>query len=140
VREFDDRIWQDGTHGTPSNFKEVLPNPKKVQGDKKIPLHLVPPALVIGAARALSEGADKYGAYNWRELPVETTTYISAILRHLYAYLDGEDLDPESAGKHHLDGCAASLAILMDSLESKDLIDNRPPPGPGRKLIGQWRK
>ena len=112
------------------------PNPKQAYGDRKVPLHLVPPALGIYAAEALGEGAAKYGAYNWRKDKVEALTYVGAALRHLAAYLDGEDVDPDSTrGKKHLAGAIASLAILVDAQEGGFLIDNRPPPGPGPRLI-----
>jgi hypothetical protein len=114
----------------------ALANPKQAYGDKKVPMHLVPPALVIGAARALGEGAKKYGAYNWRNSKVEALTYVGAIQRHLAAYQDGEDVDPESTtGKLHLEGIAACCAILMDALHGGFLIDNRPPAGPAPRLV-----
>lgn len=111
-------------------------NPKQAYGNKKLPVHLVPPALVLGAAKALGEGAVKYGAYNWRETRVEATTYSGAILRHLYAWMDGEDVDPESTtGKLHLEGIAACVAILLDTIYAGTLIDNRPPAGPAPRLV-----
>ncbi len=111
-------------------------NPKKRYGDLKVPVHLVPPALVIGAARAYGEGARRYGAFNWRDTNVEANTYIGAILRHAYAYLDGEDVDPESKdGKLHLEGIAACVGILLDAQHSGKLIDNRPPKGPAPGLL-----
>lgn len=111
-------------------------NPKQAYGDRKPPLHLVPPALTLYAAQGLGEGAAKYGAYNWRSAKVEGLTYVGAALRHLAAYLDGEDVDPDSkVGKTHLAGAIASLAILADATEGGFLIDNRPPPGPAPRLI-----
>ncbi len=110
----------------------VVANPKQSAGDKKLPLQWVPPALQAAAARALGEGGRKYGPYNWRDLPVEAMTYVGAIQRHLLAWMDGEELDPDSEeGKHHLDGVAGSLAVLLDSLHGGYLIDNRPKKGPG---------
>ena len=111
-------------------------NPKKAYGDAKLPVHLVPPALVLGAAKALGEGAAKYGPYNWRSTRVEAMTYVGAMLRHIAAYLDGEDIDPESStGKTHLDGIAGSLAVLMDATYSGYLDDNRPPKGAAPRLV-----
>jgi len=109
------------------------PNPKKIYGDKKIKLQLVPPAASIAIARGLAEGAEKYSPWNWRDDDIETLTYIGAIQRHLAAYLEGEDLDPDSTtGKSHLDGAIASLAILIDAESVGSLIDNRPK----RKAVG----
>lgn len=111
-------------------------NPKQRYGDLKVPLQLVPPALTLAAATALGEGARKYGPYNWRTSKVEALTYVGAMLRHLAAWQDGEDVDPESAeGKTHLAGVAASLAILLDAIEGGFVIDNRPQPGPAPRLV-----
>lgn len=109
-------------------------NPKQAYGDKKVPLQLIPPAALIYMGQALKEGARKYGAYNWRENDVEVMTYIGATMRHVAAYLDREDIDPES-GNHHLAHALASLAILVDSIECGVSIDNRPPEGAAGKLI-----
>lgn len=110
-------------------------NPKQAFGDKKRPVHVVPPALMLGASKAFGEGAVKYGAYNWRETNVESMTYIGALLRHAFAYLDGEDVDPESTtGKLHLEGMAACIGILLDGTYGGFLIDNRPPKGPAPEL------
>lgn len=110
-------------------------NPKKRYGDSKRRVDLVPPALELGAAVSLAEGGDKYGPYNWRKDPVEAMTYAAAIKRHLGAWMDGEDVDPESkAGKLHLEGIAGCIAILLDSYYLGSLIDNRPPKGPAPML------
>lgn len=115
--------------------KKNPPNPKARFGDLKRRVDLVPPALVLGAAVALAEGAEKYGPFNWRENHVELMTYVGAILRHTFALVDGENVDPESTkGKLHLEGIAACCAILLDSLYAGILIDNRPPKGPAPGL------
>lgn len=115
---------------------DIGANPKQAFGDTKPPLHLVPAALTHAVSVGLSEGRDKYGAWNWRSTKVEAMTYVGAILRHLAAYVDGEDADPDSAiGKSHLAGAAASLAILLDAQEGGFLVDNRPPKGAGGRLM-----
>lgn len=116
---------------------EVKPaNPKQAYGDLKAATQFVPPALLLGAAKAFGEGAKKYGAFNWRNTKVEAMTYVGAMLRHLAAFTDGEDVDPESTtGKLHLDGIAACVGILLDCYHGGFLIDNRPPKGPAPKLV-----
>jgi len=99
-------------------------NPKARVGALKVPLHLVPPALSIGAAMALKDGAVKYGPYNWREEPINISTYIGAIQRHILAYQDGEDV-AEDSGVDHLGHVAACCALLMDSKAHGSLIDDR---------------
>lgn len=107
-------------------------NPKQAYGDNKVGVQFVPPALMIAAAEALGPkpggGATKYGPYNWRDIPVECMTYVGAILRHILAYMDGEDIDPEG-NKPHLGGIVANAAILLDAKSAGTLIDNRPSKG-----------
>lgn len=111
-------------------------NPKDLVGAKKAPLALVPPALVIGAAEAMQVGASKYGPYNWRDYPVQVMTYVEAAFRHLYAFVDGEDLAPDT-GVHHIKHVVAGMGILLDSLESGIAIDNRPKPGPAADMLDE---
>ena len=87
----------------------------------------------------LKEGARKYGAFNCRTLTVEAETYLGATLRHLMAWQDGEDTDPDS-GNPHLSHAMASLAILVDALESGNAIDNRPPKGAGPLVLERYKE
>jgi hypothetical protein len=106
------------------------PNPKKAFGATKPDLALVPPVGTLHQAMAHELGAKKYGAFNWRQDPVENMTYIAAAMRHLQAYLDGEDYTSDSEGLvHNLGAVMAGCAIVLDSLELGILIDNRPLPG-----------
>lgn len=109
-------------------------NPKDLVGARKAPLALVPPALVIWAAPAAKNGADKYGPFNWREHPVEVMTYIEAMQRHLAAFVDGQN-EAEDTHIHHLSHVAAGLGILCDSISLGIAIDNRPPPGPAPDIL-----
>lgn len=114
-------------------------NPKARFGALKPNLALVPPASMIYQALAMQQGAEKYGPYNWRKDKVSTMTYVAAAKRHLDQYLDGEHLDPES-GFPHLAHAMASLGILIDALETGNLIDDRPAPGAAGHLIRKWTK
>jgi hypothetical protein len=114
-------------------------NPKTRMGALKVDLSLIPPASIIYEALALEEGGQKYGPYNWRSEKVSTRTYIAAAMRHLQAYLDGEDTDPESH-KPHLAHAKASIGILIDAAETGNLINDRPPVGRAGDLLREWRK
>lgn len=111
-------------------------NPKDIIGAKKAPLRLVPPALVIQTAPAMALGATKYGPYNWRDKAVRMSIYLEAAQRHILAFQDGEDLDPES-GHSHLGHASACLAILFDAGAIGKLVDDRPPPGAAAQLLAQ---
>ena len=116
---------------TDNSTKKSYPdnNPKTVQGLAKAPLHLVPPALVEGAAEAFANGAEKYGPFNWREAQISSTVYYAACLRHLHAWYDRAD--PQDAAPdsevHHLKHAVACLALLLDTMGTDLLNDNRPP-------------
>ncbi len=110
-------------------------NPKDLIGMTKAPLRLVPPALVIETAKAMAEGARKYGPYNWRtDNPVRMSIYLEALERHLQAFRDGENNAIDS-GVSHLSHMAACLAIIMDAWPIGQLVDDRPPKGPAAQLL-----
>jgi len=97
---------------------------------EKPPLALVPRALLYAAGRALGYGAAKYAPNNWRR-GMKWTEPASALLRHMTAWLEGEDLDPvESGGSglSHLDHAVACLAFLthMVNDERYSHFDDRP--------------
>jgi hypothetical protein len=99
-------------------------NPKDLIGIKKDNIHLVPPEAIRGISKAMQYGADKYGAYNWRDKKIQYLIYLDATLRHTLALLDGEDLDPDS-GLPHIYHIGANAAILIDASKNDNLIDNR---------------
>ena len=55
------------------------------------------------------------------------------------AWQDGEDIDPDS-GNTHLAHAMASLAILIDALESGNVVDNRPPKGAGAFVLDKYKE
>ena len=129
-------------HDSPRIFDpdESTENPKDVIGRRKPPLHLVPQSANILEAIVFGHGADKYGgAYNWRVKSGRSSIYLSAAMRHLAQWLDGQDDDPES-GISHLAHARACLAILIDAQTTDSLIDDRPTAGPAAELIQQHTK
>lgn len=102
----------------------VTENPKELQGRKKCPMQLLPPEFLRQTANALGHGADRYGAWNWRDQPIKLSTYLGAMMRHLVAIADGEDID--ESGFPHAAHVAASCAILLDAGKHGTLADDRP--------------
>lgn len=67
---------------------------------------------------------EQEGSFNWRRTGVCASTYVHAILRHLNAWRDGEDLDPES-GRSHIAHVACCCNILLDAAACGTLDDDR---------------
>lgn len=111
-------------------------NPKDALGALKPQLHLVPPASLIHEAKAMENGAKKYGPFNWRhpDRKVNASVYVGAAMRHLLAYFDGEDVAQDSL-VHHLGHAKACCGILLDAMETGHLIDDRPPRGAASALL-----
>jgi hypothetical protein len=100
---------------------------KKPEGIKhdgeKPPLAYIPKAALWAEGMAFKHGALKYDKFNYKN-GLEVTRTISAALRHIMQFLDGENLDEES-GAPHL-GCArANLAMALDTLANHPELDDR---------------
>lgn len=92
---------------------------KKFDGGKP-PLSLVPRELMAQVAQVMSFGASKYGRDNWRN-GMDYTRLVSAAMRHITSWNEGEDLDPES-GLSHLAHAAAGLGFLLTYLSEPDKL------------------
>ena len=101
-------------------------NPKEAIGDTKLNLSLVPDTAHMYLASAFTEGALKYGSYNWRAAGVRASTYVAACRRHLSKWWNGEEFDPKTK-VHHLANAMACLAIILDAKLVSKLNDDRPP-------------
>ena len=105
-------------------------NPKDRAGARKAPLSPVPATVLLEVGCAMLEGALKYGRHNWREIPVHAGAYYDAAMRHLMAWWEGEDEDPDS-GLHHVTKAIATLVVLRDAMIHGRVEDDRPPASPG---------
>jgi len=119
--------------------KTASPNPKDLIGVKKVPtLSVIPTAALVHMGRAMENGADKYGPFNWRQHPVQSGIYVDAAMRHLMAWVDGEE-NAEDSGVHHLGHAMACFAIILDAMEADKLIDQRVP-GPAPAMLERYKK
>jgi hypothetical protein len=113
-------------------------NPKTLTGVTKAPIHLVPPVAIAYAAMAFKDGADKYGAYNWRDHKVSSSIYYAGLMRHMGAWWDGEDAAEDSKQKH-LGHAIACLSILLDAEANGTLNDDRPTKGSMSKVLEELK-
>jgi len=71
--------------------------------------------------KVLEYGVGKYDAHNWKKgLPYTDT--MESMLRHIYAFLDGEDIDPESGLPHtgHIMCNAMFLSYYYEYMKNMD--------------------
>lgn len=101
-------------------------NPKDVIGSTKPCIEYVPMGPLFEAAAVLTAGHMKYRSHNYRVIPIRSGSYVSAAFRHLAAYHEGQDDDPDD-GLHHIAHAIAGLMILLDAIRSGNVIDTRPP-------------
>lgn len=73
---------------------------------------LLPVDSLLAITDVLEFGATKYGKDNWKSVPNATERYSDALMRHVYAYLQGERKDAES-GLQHLAHAGACLLFLL---------------------------
>lgn len=124
-------------HRTPGTMLTLVPqectdprgievNPKEVQAatDNKAPLDYLEHAANVEICKAIKTGADKYGRRNFRDTPIKANVYIGAIMRHIGAYSNGEDLDPDS-GLSHFAHIGACVHVVLSAMDAGTFTDDR---------------
>lgn len=101
-------------------------NPKDAIGSTKPPIANVPLSVISEVGMALAEGQWKYGGYNWRVIGVRASVYWDATFRHIKAWWEGEDLDPDSR-LSHITKAISALTVLRDAMIQDNWVDDRPP-------------
>lgn len=94
----------------------------KYDGEKP-KMHLLPPKAIVEISKVLTFGAAKYDAENWRKLDDLQNRYTAGALRHIFAHMDGEQLDPETNLSHlaHAMCCLLfKLEIELEDAKSKE--------------------
>ena len=104
-------------------------NPKDAIGVKKVPLSVVPSNVLMEIGVALLEGGAKYGKHNYRVAGIRYSVYYDALMRHIMAWWEGEDLDPDS-GLSHVTKAISTLVVLRDAMLNEMFTDDRPPSCP----------
>lgn len=94
----------------------------KKDGDKPS-LELIPRKCLEGMGYVLKFGAEKYDRHLWRE-GMEWSRLLGGAMRHITAFNDGEDLDPES-GQSHLYHAMCCLAFIGTYQDTKMGTDDR---------------
>lgn len=113
-----------------SNNKQLMDKMKTeaVKADAgKVDWSLVPFEALEGMAQVLTFGAKKYDSWNWTTNGgFQWMRVMSSCLRHLFAFMRGEDNDPES-GLSHISHAQCNLLFLAYYIRNKEKFnkDNR---------------
>jgi len=79
----------------------------------KLQYGLLPPLALKATVEILTFGAEKYEPDNWKNVPDSKRRYFDAMQRHLWAWKEGEQNDPET-GKNHLAHAMCCLMFLYE--------------------------
>jgi Domain of unknown function (DUF5664) len=90
---------------------------------EKIRLELLSAQWVEGVGQVLTAGAKRYADHNWRK-GLKRTRLLGACLRHVFAYLSGTDVDPET-GLLHLYHASCCLMFASELHFSRPDLDDR---------------
>lgn len=105
---------------TDAEFQVLLQEQEGWKDDQGKPrMELLPFGALLDVAKVLTFGAGKYGPDDWKAVENGEARYTGALLRHLAAWREGEDLDPESGLRHlaHMTSCALILLARAGSAE-----------------------
>jgi hypothetical protein len=91
---------------------ESLELGRKFDGGK-LEYGLLPPLALEEVVKVLTFGAQKYDRDNWQVVPESKRRYFDALQRHVWAWKQGEKMDPES-GIHHLAHAMCCLMFLYE--------------------------
>lgn len=90
----------------------------------KVRMDLLPPEFLLGTAKVLDFGAQKYGDRNW-EQGLAWSRVFAALERHMWAWWGGENKDAET-GLSHLHHASCCLAFLSAYEARSTGTDDRP--------------
>ena len=103
---------------------ELLTQGQCLKYDKdKLDWSMIPFPTLQEVVKVFHYGANKYAKDNWKSGTSHSRAFAS-MLRHLLAWYDGEDIDPES-GLYHLAHLGAQTLMLADNIKRGTAIDDR---------------
>lgn len=127
VKEDFDADMQQMWAGKPIARKQIKITPRVDKAikhdDNKLPLNLLSTEALNQTAAVLKFGMDKYAAHNWRDGFLWSRP-LAAAMRHITAFNDGEDRDPES-GLSHLAHAACCIMFLLEFEKTHQELDDR---------------
>lgn len=97
--------------------------PTGVKHDQNKPdMSLLSTNALVKIAEVMTFGKKKYAVHNWRG-GFHWSRPLAAAARHLYAYIGGEDKDPETGLSHLAHACCCLMFVLEFEETHIDLDD-----------------
>jgi len=112
-----------------------MPSGGKKHDQEKPRMELISSKALIELAKVLTFGAKKYESHNWRK-GISYSRIIGACYRHLAAYNDGEDKDPET-GLSHIAHLLCEAMFLLEYEATHPEMDDRYRPEVGATGKGE---
>jgi hypothetical protein len=103
--------------------RERYEEPGKKWDKGKLRYDLLPPDALAAVTQIFTDGAAKYGDRNW-EQGMSWSRCFAAAQRHMWAFWDCEDTDPES-GSPHLAHAIVNLMFLLAYQSRQMGVDDR---------------
>lgn len=91
--------------------------------DEKPDMSLLSSIALTKTAQVMTFGKKKYSAHNWRG-GMAWSRLLAASMRHLLAYMGGQDKDPET-GLSHLSHLSCCIMFLLEYEETHADKDDR---------------
>lgn len=111
-----------------NRWPEVMKDNELKEGTKydsgKPTTALLPSGPLLEVAKVLDYGAKKYESQNWRK-GIKYSRVLSAAQRHLLAWNEGENKDPETGITHLAHATCNLLFLLQYEIDNMNEFDDR---------------
>lgn len=101
-----------------------MANQEQKKDAGKVRMDLLDPYALEQLAQVLTFGAEKYEANGWRK-GIAWMRTVGALLRHTFAFMQGQTYDPET-GLHHMAHVMCNAMFLVNWSETHPELDDRP--------------
>jgi hypothetical protein len=92
------------------NSENVVTNDKgAAQSHTPCRFDIIPPIALFEVAKVLAEGAEKYGAYNWKNIDIND--HLNHAIQHVYGHLSGDRTE------EHLSHAICRLMFALELFE-----------------------
>jgi hypothetical protein len=117
-------VFKDQGSFASSDANLLIPEDRGLKLDTGKPrMELLDPYAMEQVARVLTFGAEKYDPHNWRK-GISYGRLLGAALRHIFAFIGGEDNDKES-GLPHPAHAMANLMFVLGMTQLHPELDDR---------------